>query len=480
MKKLCILALLLFLTNALFSFSGQIDYTVAGNESEPSSWAVVHIEKAIDEKIVTERLLNNFQNNITREEFAEIIILLYERLSNNVPEVPSVNPFVDSDNESVLKANLLGIVGGKGNGTFAPNDLITRQEIAVMFDRMLTASNLRPIIAKQSVVFTDEKLIATWAKSSVQKLYKLGILGGVGANKINPLGNATREQAITLISRTFMEMKNINVSKFKIGDYIYYGKYNSEPILWQIISFDGDGNPLLFSNYGLSIKPFDAPSNSNNGQAIMHGSNEWEFSTIRKWLNSNDVQVQWGDKTPNLSVFKDARLAYDREPGFLSSSNFTQKEYSGIKVVENKVLLNEEVISKSTMGYQIHIESDDYKNLVQNYDNAYALTTLDRVFLLSIKEVTDYVLNKGFVSSSNLSPTAKKLFPDGAKGFWLRDASIGSVHVVRMIYDNKRATMEGASVGYVAIRPAIYFNYDKMMYLDGTGTLSNPYRISFE
>lgn len=172
-------------------------------------------------------------------------------------------------------------------------------------------------------------------------------------------------------------MRNANISKFKVGDYIVYGKYNNEPVIWQVISFDAMGNPLLFSYYGLTVKPFDAPSFSNEDLAILYGSNEWVSSTIRKWLNSNETQVQWGEKVPNISAFKEARLAYDREPGFLSSSNFSQKEFSGMLVAENKVLLNDTAVSKCTSGYQLHIESDDYKNLVQSYDNAYAISAKD-------------------------------------------------------------------------------------------------------
>lgn len=141
----------------------------------PSAWAVEHINRAIDESIVPESLRNQYQSNITREEFAEMIVFLYERLSGKVVELPSVNPFVDSSNESVVKASYLGIVGGKGNGLLAPNDLITRQETAIMFDRMLKAADLNPIIARENRVFADESQIASWVKVSVQRLNKLGI-----------------------------------------------------------------------------------------------------------------------------------------------------------------------------------------------------------------------------------------------------------------------------------------------------------------
>lgn len=34
---------------------------------------------------------------------------------------------------------------------------------------------------------------------------------------------------------------------FKKGDIIEFGNYNNEPILWQVVHIDENGNPLLFS-----------------------------------------------------------------------------------------------------------------------------------------------------------------------------------------------------------------------------------------
>ena len=51
--------------------------------------------------------------------------------------------------------------------------------------------------------FADESSIASWAIDAVRYMSKEGIMKGVGAGKIDPLGNTTREQAILLIYRTY-------------------------------------------------------------------------------------------------------------------------------------------------------------------------------------------------------------------------------------------------------------------------------------
>ncbi|MEA4847445.1 MAG: hypothetical protein VB106_09470, partial [Clostridiaceae bacterium] len=45
----------------------------------------------------------------------------------------------------------------------------------------------------------------------------------------------------------------------QVGDYIFFGTYNGQPILWRVISLDKKGDPLLFSEKLLSFKDFDAP-----------------------------------------------------------------------------------------------------------------------------------------------------------------------------------------------------------------------------
>ena len=50
-------------------------------------------------------------------------------------------------------------------------------------------------------MFTDEEQIADYAKEALQVLYKLGIMQGVGDNKIDPTGTATRAQLAAMLHR---------------------------------------------------------------------------------------------------------------------------------------------------------------------------------------------------------------------------------------------------------------------------------------
>ena len=178
--------------------------TPPGTYPGASSWAVAEIDLAVKAGLTTSSILSNFQNSITREEFCEIAVKLYEALSGETAQPINPNPFNDTSNSEILKAYNLGIVKGVAADKFAPNKNITRQEICVMLLRALKAVQPGADYSAVGVgAFADESLIADWAIDAVRYMNKEGIMKGVGAGKIDPLGNTTREQAILLIYRTY-------------------------------------------------------------------------------------------------------------------------------------------------------------------------------------------------------------------------------------------------------------------------------------
>lgn len=177
---------------------GNLDFSSA------SDWAEPEIQEAYDLGLTTDTILNQFGRNITREEFCEIAVKLYEALSGKAALPAIENPFADTTNTEALKAFELGIIKGTSDTTFSPNSPITRQEICVMIYRTLKADNSSLSIDNSGVsTFSDEASIASWAIDAVKYANKNSIMKGTGNNNINPLGNTTREQAIVLVKRTF-------------------------------------------------------------------------------------------------------------------------------------------------------------------------------------------------------------------------------------------------------------------------------------
>lgn len=171
----------------------------------PSVWAEKDINKAQELNLLTEDLMTDFQKEITREEFAEMIIKLYEVLSNKIAKPIDTNPFHDTNNLEILKAYNLGIVAGIGKGEFAPNNTITREQIAVMYYRTLDAIDLSLLDQKYAIGYDDKGEISNWATEAIGFMSAKGVIGGVGNNRFNPHGTATREQAIALTVRTYTQ-----------------------------------------------------------------------------------------------------------------------------------------------------------------------------------------------------------------------------------------------------------------------------------
>ncbi len=185
-----------------------IDIRTATPKDIPSDWALSTVDAAINNDLVTKTVASNYGQPITREEFAELVVNLYEVMTGKVAPMPSVDKFVDTDNPYVLKANNLNIVSGTGENTFSPKANITREQLACMLTRYLSVVDINPVVTMEYRTFVDEAQISDYARSSVQYMNKLGILGGVGEGRVEPQGITTREQAIALVLRVFNNLSS--------------------------------------------------------------------------------------------------------------------------------------------------------------------------------------------------------------------------------------------------------------------------------
>lgn len=172
--------------------------------AEPSSWAAAEVSSAAKTGLVPERITDNYQLAITREEFCEAVMLLYEKLGGSVSGTE--NPFTDTQNPAVIKAYSAKIVEGLGDGLFAPDSNITRQEICTMLKRCIVSAKPQSYIPNSFPnTLPDEGSIADWAIESVKYINMLEIMLGDEKANINPFDNTTREQAILLIYRLYKD-----------------------------------------------------------------------------------------------------------------------------------------------------------------------------------------------------------------------------------------------------------------------------------
>jgi len=87
-----------------------------------------------------------------------------------------------------------GLVNGYPDGTFGPDDLITREQMAVM---IVKAAKLAPVA--EAPQFADSGSISPWAREAVATATENGIMRGYPDNTVRPGGSATRAEAVTVI-----------------------------------------------------------------------------------------------------------------------------------------------------------------------------------------------------------------------------------------------------------------------------------------
>ena len=182
-------------------FSSPVSLGLRSYYQNASPWAVEELDRAVELSLISDRIRDDMKSEITREEFCEVIVRLYELQTGKTVSYEGQR-FKDTNNPEVLKAAKLGIVKGTGEGKFLPDNLVTRQEIAVMLVRSLKVVSPDLDLAYDDKDYTNESNIASWAKDAVFFMKSKEIIKGDKKGLIKPLGHTTREQAVILALRT--------------------------------------------------------------------------------------------------------------------------------------------------------------------------------------------------------------------------------------------------------------------------------------
>ena len=239
-----------------------------GEESlhKPSPWAAESMGEVVALGFVPEEFLRGYQWEITRKEFAEValrfltvqynyydgygadLITWVNRFLSSpqgagkltltkadcfalVPEEKRetwgqdpeewdwdsllhwMEPFSDMDPDEgfycINSAYLLGIINGREDGTFGPDDPITRQEAACMLERtyrVYAGEDTAFDAAAALTSFTDREAIGTWAEESVALMVQNGVMKGVEEGLFSPTTGYTREQCYVTFLRLYENM----------------------------------------------------------------------------------------------------------------------------------------------------------------------------------------------------------------------------------------------------------------------------------
>jgi len=103
-----------------------------------------------------------------------------------------------------------GLVQGIGSGRFAPNALITREQLAAMLVRTLDVED-RETAVGPTVNFPDAGTISTWAPVYVYNAFRQGWMIGDANNNFRPVENIMRAEVATAVNRMLSRVDHNDV-----------------------------------------------------------------------------------------------------------------------------------------------------------------------------------------------------------------------------------------------------------------------------
>ena len=114
----------------------------------------------------------------------------------------------------------------------------------------------------------------------------------------------------------------------KEGDFLYFGSYLEEPLLWQVLDVTDEGKILMMTRHVITFKAFDASGAAqgyHESDSALYGSSSWEASSLRQWLNADDDKVSYSHSAPEKNYVSQGYNSYAEEKGFLHGDNFSEE-----------------------------------------------------------------------------------------------------------------------------------------------------------
>ena len=203
MKKR-IFALFLSLTMLLGLFpsgaiaAGELPYS----DLEPNAWYMEAVRYAHETGMMRGTGDGLFSPNATTTRSTVVTLL------HRVEKTPEAKGETFSDVAegawyagAVAWASANGIVNGMGDGTFRPDEVITREQFATILYRYAKFKGVDVSKTASLTQFTDADKISPFAREAMAWAVEVGLISGLGNGLLDPLGGATRAQAAAILMR---------------------------------------------------------------------------------------------------------------------------------------------------------------------------------------------------------------------------------------------------------------------------------------
>ncbi|NLK36607.1 MAG: S-layer homology domain-containing protein, partial [Epulopiscium sp.] len=170
-------------------------------------WAKEDIEIVVNRGLFSGTSATTFSPNMamTRGMFVTTL----GRLENADVSAYTKSSFSDVKSDAYYMgyiewANKNNVVTGVGDNKFAPEQSITREQMAVIMSNYAKASDFTMPKVHTENTFADNAKISIYAKEAVKQMQMAGVLSGKNGNLFDPQGTATRAE-VSAVLRRFMD-----------------------------------------------------------------------------------------------------------------------------------------------------------------------------------------------------------------------------------------------------------------------------------
>ncbi len=240
----------------------------AASNDYGSHWAKVPIQAALDSGMVTGYPDGSFQpdTTITRAEFFQMVNKRFgfTKMADVIyTDVPQNSWYY----QATVRANTAGYISGYADGSMHPGDRITRQEVAVVVNRLKSLLRTTNVLS-----FSDATLTAEWSKTAIIAAFESKIMVGYPDGKFMPEAQMTRAEALVAVNNCY----NYNTSALT-PDLKYYQAGSFGPS-GDVVTIAGN---IVIKSPGVTLKNVIVNGNATIDKEVGDGSATLENVTVK-------------------------------------------------------------------------------------------------------------------------------------------------------------------------------------------------------
>ena len=181
-------------------------------DSVKNHWSKESVEDMASRLVIDNP--NSFEPNraITRGEFIDVVT---KGLGIYRPQTEAANKFNDVNKANKFYNGVItgvdyGLINGYKDGSFKPNQKITREEAMAIYAKAMDIAKLEASNKSKLKAYKDSSKISAWAYNSVDKVVASGIFSGKSASQISPKDNITCAEAVVAMRNLLVKGNLIN------------------------------------------------------------------------------------------------------------------------------------------------------------------------------------------------------------------------------------------------------------------------------